>query len=73
MRTFLQGFIIFLVIALIATSWALVLAHQLDWGALNVAQYPSLRDSLPGAYAVVVLSAGAIGAGLLLLLFEKES
>ena len=72
MQSYLQKFIILLVVALIALCWALVLGHQLNWGALNVAQYPSLRDSLYGAYTVVALSLGIAGAGLLLAVFKKE-
>ena len=72
MRTFLQKFIILLVVAIIALCWMLVLGHQLNWGALNVEQYPSLKDSLYGAYTVVALSIGATGAGLLLAVFKKE-
>ena len=72
MRSYLQKFIILLIIALIALCWVLVLAHQLDWGALNVERYASLRDSLYGAYTVVALSIGITGAGLLLAVFKKE-
>ena len=72
MRTLLQGSIILLIVALIVASWVLALAHQLDWGALNVERYASLRGSLYGAYTVVALSIGVTGAGLLLAVFKKE-
>lgn len=71
MRTLLQGSIILLIVALIVASWVLALAHQLDWGALNVAQYPSLRGALPGAYTIAAVSASLAALGVVVAVFQR--
>ena len=50
----------FLILLLVIGCWILVIAHQLDLGALNLANNESLDSLLIGAYVAAAISVAIV-------------
>ena len=50
----------FLILLLVIGCWILVIAHQLDLGALNLAENESLDSILIGAYVAAAISVAIV-------------
>ena len=61
----IRHYVAALVFALIVlASWILVIGHQLDLGALNLARHEGLGEVMLGAYIMTAVTAAVFGAAL---------